>query len=635
MAIKPIQYKIPRQPPKPAPFSFPDGFAGGMNISVTADQIALNQSPDMLNMNYDNGGVPGKRYGFQRLTATSWGDTPIRGMHLFKLPDESTQLIVAWGGKLWKYDSTTDTKTDLCTGTKTSIADSDTFFFEMNGWLWAYNGTDYVYYDGVNPVGNVTDIAYVPILTLGGSKDAPGTLNELLNYLSDSWIDSYSPDGTATTFPLSFVPTSELVTAEQDNPDGTVTTYTEGVNLTVNRTATPFATVTFATAPAQGTDTLRIKATKTGMMDKSKILNAKFHAIYGGKNDTRVFFARENIRYRSGLLDPTYWPEDGFDIVGDDSEDLSGFGRMIDYLVMYKEGKGIYYSYVDEVEIMGEIRVVFPILPMNDEYGCVSWRTVQPAQNGLLALSREGVIWTVPSMVRGQANTKIVSRNINGRNGIGTGILDHTKGELEQAHAIIYDDKYMLHIGDKVYVLDLKYSNLAGGVYCWYPYDGVPGKAGCFLEIDSDLYLGDKEAGLLYKSYNSDSGIRYRDDGQPINAYWTSPLIFGGLRDWIKKFERLNVTFKGQPEGNHTLTIITDQGKEDILLIVETQGTFDYGSIDYGTFSYGVPFYPSSQSEKVGYKGEYVQWQIRNNNLDEGLTILAQSLQFSLRKQVK
>ncbi|AEG59370.1 hypothetical protein [Desulforamulus ruminis] len=98
-----VRYNVPAEPPKPAPFAFPDGFAGGMNISVTADQIATNQSPDMLNMNYDNGGVPGKRYGFTR--ETGLGSQPIRGLYEFrKVGQEKPILLVVQDGKLWEID---------------------------------------------------------------------------------------------------------------------------------------------------------------------------------------------------------------------------------------------------------------------------------------------------------------------------------------------------------------------------------------------------------------------------------------------------------------------------------------------------------------------------------------------------
>jgi len=619
---RPIQFKIPSSSSPPAPFSFPDGFAGGMNISVSADQIALNQSPDMLNMNYDAGGVPTHRFGFERLNAESWGVTPIRGMYEYHKIDGTAVFLVAWGGKIWSYNIVTDTKTDLMTGSKASIEDAVTIFFTMGDKVYIKTPFDYCVYDGTNPVEDV--VGYIPTISLSRTPDGVATENEELNYLSNSWKDSFNGDGMSTAYQLSFTGLSAT----------TVKAWIDGVekiedtDFTVDRTN---GIVNWGSAPPSGTNNVVIQAEKDGLMDATMITKCTIHTIYGGKNDTRVFFAGHpellNWRFHSALFDPTYFPESNYVLVGSDAEAITDFGRMIDYLIIYKERRA-FYSYIEGPNNDG--KVYFPVLPLNDEYGCIAPRTVQPAQGGLLALSEEGVTWTIPSMVRGQLNVKVVSRNINKRSYVVYGLLDNTKDDLKNAHAIIYDEKYMLHIKDKVWVLDLRFSDLSRGECCWYPYDGIPGKASCFIEKDEDLYIGDKEQGLIYKSQS-----RYLDDGEAIDAYWTSPLLFVGGRDWIKKFERLNVTFMGQPEGNHTLTIITDQGTEDILLLIQDERVFDYGIIDYGSFTYGIPLYPSTQSEKVGYKGEYLQWKIRNNQPDEDMTILAQSLQYSLRKRVK
>ena len=51
---------------------------------------------------------------------------------------------------------------------------------------------------------------------------------------------------------------------------------------------------------------------------------------------------------------------------------------------------------------------------------------------------------------------------------------------------------------------------------------------------------------------------------QAIDAWWTSPIITSD-RAWIKKFERLNITFGGQAK-HHVLTVITDDGVEDTAI---------------------------------------------------------------------
>lgn len=631
------QFKLPREDKKPAPFDFPDGFTGGMNISVSADRIRLNQTPDAMNMHLDNG-VWAKRFGFDRVNNASWGATPIQGMTAFYRIAQEPVFVIAHGGKLWSVDTTTGERTDLMTGTKASIEDVKTRFFTMNNWLFAMNGTDYVYWDGVGAVKNVADVAYVPTLTLGGSKDAPGTLNESLNYLSDSWIDSISPDGTAVTYPVSFTPTAELVTAEEDTASGVVS-YTEGVNLTVNRSATPFATVTFTTPPAAGTDTLRIKSTKAGMMDKGRILECILFVVYGGKADTRVHFAGHpeyvNVRYSSGLEDPTYWPEDKWEPIGADNEAITGFGKVSDSLFTFKE-RSRYYTYIEGPDDAGNI--TFPTLPVNDEYGCIAPDTVWPAQNGLLALTKDGLTWSLPSSVRGQYNTKIVSYNINGNNAIGSGILDNALEDLKNAHAIIINNKYKLHIKDKVWVLDLNYSSLSSGDECWYPYDGVPGLASCFLEYDDHMHIGSNANGLIFRQVQEgDSHDKhYLDDGAEIDCYWTSPALYLGGREWVKRFERINITFQLGYCTEHTLTYLSDEGEEDINLKQES-GWFNFNYATFACMTFGTmnTIFPKTQSEKIGSKGEYFQFRLSNNALNRRMVITSISIDYSLRKRVR
>lgn len=587
-----------------------------------------NQSPDMLNMTYE-GGAPAKRYGYDRVNSTSWGNLPIRGMFEFRKVDGTTEFLVAWGGKIWRYDESTDTKTDLMTGTKTAIEDATTTFFQLNDKVFISTPSDYCVYDGVNPIQDVTDIAYIPTISLSRTPDGVGTVNEQLNYLSNYWKDSFNGDGTSTAYHLSFDGLStEPVKAWVDGVE-----KFEDTDFTVDRAN---GIVNFNSAPPEGVNNVVIQAHKDNLMDATKITKCTIHEIYGGKTDTRIFFAGhpelKNWRFHSALFDPTYFPEENYVLIGSDAEAITGFGKMIDYLIIYKERR----EYYTTIETDSEGKVIFPVYPLNDEYGCIASRTVQPAQGGLLALSEDGVTFTLPSLVRGQLNVRVVSQNINGRNSIAEGLLDNTKEDLRNAHAYIYDDKYWLHVKDKVWILDLKFTNLHDVERCWYPYDGVPGLASCFLEKDNEFYIGSNANGLIFKEMRNDIDKQYLDDGAPIDAYWTSPLLFLGGRDWVKKFERITMTLKPEYCTSHTLTFITNIEEEDVPIIQEA-GIFSYAIFSYACFSYGASNrkFPSSQAEKIGYKGEYFQFRIRNNAPKRGLTILSISIQFSLRKRVK
>jgi hypothetical protein len=627
-------------------YDFPSGFSGGMNISVAPDQIGPNCSSDMQDCNYSGGSVPSKRFGFSRVTATSWGATPIRGTYEFyQIGSDEPIFLIAHGGKLYSYNEATDTKTDLCTGSVLTFADNpipkesiatvgDKFYF--------FTGNEYLYYDGVNPVATVKSIAHIPVTAQGKKPDGTeGTPREEFNVLSDFWRESFSADGVATEYTLD----------KQYLPDG-ITPITlstnlfkaylhgvekvEGTHFTFNRTTWK---ATFSVAPTLGTDNLEIQLEADALMDETLITKCTLAIEYGGKNDSRVMISGHpdypnQVRF-SAVYDPTYFPENSEFGVGSNARAVNGWGRMNDYLVTYKEPGDEMSQWYSEIDIDSAGKVSFPTFGLNDEFGCIAHRTVHSAQNGLLALSDKGVVWTWPSLVKGQANCKMISRNINGRNGVAVGLLDNTKADLENAHAEVYENKYILFVKDKTWVLDLDYSSLSDGIYCWYPYTGIFSKAGIFLLRNQILYISDKTSGLLYKEQRVIPASLFLDDGEVIDAWWTSPSLFVGGRNWIKKFNRLLITFKGQARGDHLLYIITDQGLEEIPLLEQFTTTFDYGAIDYGAWTYGAPLYPSTQPEKVGYKGEYLQWKLRNNTANQGMTILAQALQFSLLKMIK
>ncbi len=507
----------------------------------------------------------------------------------------------------------------------TNLSNAPIMFFDFGKRCYFLDGNDYYYYDGTT-AGKVTDIAYVPTIAQGKNPDGTGGYaHEELNILSNSWKEEFA--GTVDD-------TDYVLTIEADS----VVCWKDGVlidpaDYTFPAGETDYRKVVFNVAP--GEVIITIQGTKDKLNDPSDITQCTIAQEWGGKNDTRVFFTGNpdisNRRWRCGLFDPTYFPLSGWDDIGSDAEANKGLGRLLDYQVIFKEST-MYYSSVEGPDSQGNVS--FPSLPMNEEYGCMAPRTIQPAQGGLLALAKEGVTFAVPSFVRGQLNVRMISEKINSGQLWGRGINDFTLDEREAAHAYISDQKYYLHIKDMVWVLDLRYSNLPQGQYCWYPFTGIPGKAMCYLEKDELLYVGDQAKEVVYKQYTPKDDLRFRDDNTAIDAWWTSPMIFG-YRNWIKFFRQLNITFGGQVIASHSLTFITDDWTEDIEMVFQDTRAFDYGEIDYGMWTYGCNPYPSTEPEKVGYKGEYLQWKIRNNNIGENLEILAQNLLYSRAKKIK
>lgn len=75
---------------------------GGVDYSTTPTQIAINRSPDMLNMTLDELGKPDKRTGYDKAYINSLGKGQINGLFQFKKKDGTSAVLVAHNTKLYK-----------------------------------------------------------------------------------------------------------------------------------------------------------------------------------------------------------------------------------------------------------------------------------------------------------------------------------------------------------------------------------------------------------------------------------------------------------------------------------------------------------------------------------------------------
>jgi hypothetical protein len=186
-----------------------------------------------------------------------------------------------------------------------------------------------------------------------------------------------------------------------------------------------------------------ITAGKTVSGAPEKIKNCTFSVAFGGSNDTRMFLSGNpnmpEYAFRSGLYDPTYFPENGFYKY---PERVKGFSKQYDYLVVHREG-GIHqitYSMSDTGTVS------FPSKPINDEVGTIATQSIQIIENNPVFLSKDGVYMLTASNVRDERNVTHISLTVDRKLLLESG--------LNQAVSIDYDKKYWLAVNGKVYVLD-------------------------------------------------------------------------------------------------------------------------------------------------------------------------------------
>lgn len=487
------------------------------------------------------------------------------------------------------------------------LQDSITTSFVLGGKMYFLNGKDYFCYDGVN-CSQITP--YIPTLTISGQPGllATGTLLEDFNLLGSGFKETYSGDGTGTTFQLSLTdigPTTVL--AKVNNVD-----KVEGTDFTVDRT---LGRITFTVAPSVGTNNVELIAHKLQAGFADRIRKCSIHVLFGGTNDTRVFVSGNpdypNQMWRSGLYDPTYFPENGFYKVGSDREKITGFVKQYDFLVIEKESSKGNMQY----QLAGG-EASFPIKPLNDHVGTIAPRTIQVIENNPISLGKTGVHILTQSNVRDERNIVHVSENVDSK------LL--SEPNLEKAISVDFDRKYWLAVNNRVYVFDY-------GINEWYIYDNIP--AACFFEQDGVLYFGGE--GRIYRFMTENELNPYTDDGMAINAYWKSKY-FTFEADHLKKIvDKVFFSMKPSTKTSADLYYTTDK-KVSNLVKTKRMDMLNFTLFDFDFFSFVRSTFPQEVVVKIkAKKVTHFQLKIANNKENESLGLLSLGIKFRYGSEVK
>jgi hypothetical protein len=581
----------------------------GIDVSGTSTQIDDHQSPDMLNMNIDERGSLNKRTGYERVYPTSLGTGKINGIFEYKKADGTSDFLIAHTTKLYKQLGNSQ-PVQIYSG----LANASIHFFTMNYKCYILDGTNFLVYDGITVT---SPTPYVPTIQMSKSPAGGGTAFEDFNLIGNKFKDSFSADGTATTFQLSLTGLDNTpVTAVINN-----VTYTEGSGLTVDRGN---GRVTFSSAPTTGTNNVIITAGKTvaGLADRVK--KCTFSVAFGGSNDTRMFISGNpnmpEYAWRSGLYDPTYWPENGFYKY---PEKIRGFSKQYDYLVVHREG-GI-HQITYQTSDTGTVS--FPSKPINDEVGTIATQSIQIIENNPVSLSKDGVYMVTASNVRDERNVTHISLTVDRK------LL--LESSLDQAVSVDYDKKYWLAMNGNVYVLDYAQKTDITPYGKWYIYDNIP--SSCFLEKDGFLYFGSSSDGLVYRFFKeTNDAISYNDDGAAINAYWKSKPLTFGAEERYKLIDCMYIGLKPSGATSVNVSYETDKRKRDVETDNLKFNLFDFSTFDFSNLTFHNSPFPQEFKKKIAEKKiTHYQLTITNNKTNESLTVLSLVIKYTFLNFIK
>lgn len=376
-------------------------------------------------------------------------------------------------------------------------------------------------------------------------------------------------------------------------------TLSENTGFTVDRTN---GIVTFGAVPPAGTNNVVITAYKTHSNYVSNFLACTCAESFGGVNETRVFFGGNGTStyFWSGVLDPSYIPENNYNVLGDNTKDVVGFGEQYDYLVIFKENEVWALSYSYDVTN----GAVFSVKPVNRRIGCDAPDSIQLINNNLVWFyTKIGVCILLSTDLSNERNIEIISRNING-NARRPGLLAETG--LKDAVSVDYEGCYILAANNHAYLWDYRrtpYSQLADTYkaqkrLCWFYWTNIAPNGFCL--VGDDLYFA-KGTGLC-RFYD-----RYIDYGTAFLSVIRVPLRDFGVISRKKTIVYVYLTARGDANNLFYVKYITENAPAGR---VETRSieaiSFDVEHLDLDHFTLDVVNFQKSIRLKPNQKNVYL-----------------------------
>lgn len=485
----------------------------------------------------------------------------------------SDHIIAAFGGVLFDVDLL-----GLTTRVIGTCTEDDTTFFGFGNKVYLLNGHEYMSWDGGAETSFETVDGYVPTVQTAVNPQGYGTLLENVNRLNGKRKVKYSPDGSSTVFYLPEKEVDEIVKVE-----GTSITYTLDKKK---------GTVTFASAPEKGTNTVTITYRK-GEGERTQVTQMRFAELFNGATDTRVFLYGDGTNKTiysgmdldKGVATAEYFPDLYEAAIGDENTPITAMIRHYSRLLVYKPSSAWSVDYNVLTTDTGGVTSAFYVTPVNRQFGNEAPGQVQLLENNPLTLDGK-------SVYQWKATTS--SGNVTSDNRNASRVSDRVRdtiGSFDFAETVTFNRKsenefWFLYGGTAAI---LNYANDT-----WYLYNNMPFRH--MEEVDGEVYGFPADGRVVHVSR------QYRnDDGEDIDAYAaTGSMDFD--KDWLLKYSpMLFVAIQPESGARVNVTVETNR-RSDYPEKIVSSGLTTFAHADFAHWSFGTNRKPQVRRVKMKVK---------------------------------
>lgn len=267
---------------------------------------------------------------------------------------------------------------------------------------------------------------------------------------------------------------------------------------------------------------------------------------------------------------PTYFPMDQYNIVGDSSDPIVAFGRQQDRLVIF-QGHRVSAATFGLTDVNGRLTISMNVKAINDRIGCDMPKSVQLCNNNLVwAHSRYGVLYLKDSTYAYETLIECISDNVNDGSKVSyhRGLLRNLYDNKEDVSSMDDGERYWLSVGNYTYLWDYKTQPYTSNKQklCWWLFDNIDVAA---WAIDANKIYGLSKTNIPSSTqdasecwlFDFDSG--FTDFGKPVHRCIQPQTQIFGTYDRLKNVNKMIVSVDNTHEVMSRILYITDYETRD------------------------------------------------------------------------
>lgn len=592
-----------------------ENLSGGLNLRDLDYLLKVNESPEMKNLNWHDG-VLACRDG-QTLLSKSRGQVYACAEEPFH-----DRLVVHCGASLYAVTPNTGSWTPLMQ----NVAQERGTFFRYNEFLMYKNRGGYykIAYressDGLFAASIYSDEnrseAFIPTIQLNTDpKTGAGDLYQPENRLSAYKKVRFNAAEGVTEYHLPVQDIDEVRSVTVSGVLQAEAAYTVDAEAGM---------ITFQTAPPVSdppeNNTVEILYRKENPDAYNSIMDCTYATVYGGNRDLCVVLggcpAQPNAYFWSGntqlAMDPTYFPMSHYNLAGDASDAITGFGKQQNMLIVLKEHSVGRATYGTE-KINEREQITMNYTRINSRIGCDLPWTIQLVENNLVFCNRrDGVHLIRDSSAAYENNIVCISRKVNGdtyRHGL-TWALRQADADL--VCSVDTDRKYLVVYQGEAYEWDYTLSEYQNPT--WFYHTNL--KAVCFAHLNEQLW--EFSASALYSFERS-----FMDDGEAIEKVYRFPTQHFGSYDRLKTVRSVVFSTRGDAVTRTRITWGCDYGaREDATPIIAD--AYRLVPRDLSRRALGGGLYAKVARRKPGYHNiHHFTMTLSNDDVGKDLSIVS------------